>query len=125
MTMVKLVRLTKDADSRVTKNGKTFISISAAYNVGYGEKQESVFITGQYWGSDGILPYLTKGKQVVLAMDAIRPYHNHKDGKDYTGLYADVLRIELVAGERQEKPVERAAQQPASVDFADDSEIPF
>jgi single-stranded DNA-binding protein len=104
MTMIKLCRLAKDAETRATKNGKSFIAISAVYNVGYGEKQEGVFITAQYWGSEGILPYLKKGKQVVLAMDSIRPYHNHKDGKDYVGLYADVRTIELVAADKSEKP---------------------
>lgn len=121
----KLVRLTRDAETRVNASTqKSSIQISAAYNVGYGEKSEGVFLSGNYYGSDGILPYLKKGSQVVLTMDDVKPYHNHKDGKDYTGFYCVVRGIELTFSGKAEDKQEKPKQAKQVEDDFEDS-IPF
>ena len=124
MTMIKLCRLTRDAEQRTSQSGKTSIQISAAYNVGYGEKAESVFLSGNYYGSEGIMPYLKKGSQIVLTMDDVKPYHNNRDGKDYVGFYCVVRGIEL-AGSRADDKQEKPRQAPVSGGDDFDDSIPF
>lgn len=120
----ELVRVGKDAEVRATSSGKELASFSAAFDNGWGDNKQTVWLDCTYWGNRGVkvAPYIKKGNQLVVEGDiGTREY----EGKTYLTL--NVSDVKLVGGrsggssrgegqERQEKPV-------GDVDFDDD--IPF
>lgn len=67
-------RLGRNAELK-EHNGNQYASFSAAYDVGYGDKKETVWVECTLWGkrAASIVQYLTKGKQVVVSGEA-KPY---------------------------------------------------
>lgn len=139
MNFKELVRLGKDAEIRHTSNAKMVVGFSAAYDNGWGDKKQTIWLDCSAWGErfGKVAEYLTKGSQVVVSGNiGTREY----ESKTYITL--DVQDIQLVAksgdrSQRQESgdqsapsrrptgsdlPLQRQA--PPADDFADDR-IPF
>lgn len=132
----ELVRIGKDAQTRYTKAGKAVTSFSAAFDNGWGDNKQTIFLDVSGWGEryDKTAQYLTKGSQVVVTGDiGTREY----EGKTYITL--NLSDLQLVAKSSQgnggttrtsaPKPESRKPdvhKQPAD-DFADDDldSIPF
>lgn len=128
----ELVRIGKDAQTRYTQAGKSVTSFSAAFNNGWGDNKQTVWLDVSGWGEryEKAAQYLTKGTQVVVTGNiGTREY----EGKTYITL--TLTELQLVAKAQGNggttrsgapKPESRRPdvhQQPAD-DFADDS-IPF
>ena len=82
-------RLTKDAEEKVSKNGKFFLQMDVAVNTGFGDNQRTSFIRVTKWGDSGkkLLVYLTKGTQVSVSGEMyIDKYKNADTGKEYTNV---------------------------------------
>ena len=82
-------RLTKDAEEKVSKNGKMFLQMDVAVNTGYGDNQKTSYIRVNKWGESGrkLITYLTKGTQVSVSGDMyIDKYKNVDTNKEYTNV---------------------------------------
>lgn len=120
-----LVRLGKDATTRYTQGGKAVTVFSAAFDVGYGDKKQTVWLDVSGWGDryEKVAQYLTKGSQVVVEGDiGTREY----EGKTYITL--NLTDLKLVSGQRdgnrpaqrQERSAPTRQADPLS-DFSDDN----
>lgn len=115
----ELVRVGKDAVVRQTGNGKSVTSFSAAYDNGWGDKKQTVWLDCSLWGERGakVAEYITKGSQVVV--DGNLGTREH-EGKTYLTL--DVQDVKLVSNKGERQP--RQQSEPAGGDFADE-DLPF
>jgi len=121
----ELVRIGKDAVTRFTQGGKAVTGFSAAFDNGWGDKKQTVWLDCSLWGERGekLAPYLTKGAQIVVEGDIGTREH---EGKTYLTL--DVREVKLTGGKPQEtgntsSGRSKSAPKP-NEEFADDS-IPF
>ena len=105
----ELVRVGRDAEARYTQAGKLVIGFSAAFDNGWGDRKQTVWLDCSAWGDrwEKVAPYLTKGAQIVVAGNiGTREY----DGKTYITL--DVSDIKLTArSDSQQQPQPRPAPQ--------------
>lgn len=131
----ELVRVGKDAVTRFTQAGKAVTGWSAAFDNGWGDNKQTVWLDCSWWGERGqkVAEYITKGSQLVVEGSIGTREH---DGKTYITL--DVSDVKLVGGKsdngnggrsgsrggapQRERP--QRATEPAGDDF-EDSEIPF
>ena len=128
-TLTGLFTLGRDAETRVTQNGTTVITLAVAYN-NYGRKGEdgkkpSQWVRASMFGkqAEALIPYLTKGKQVSLV---IRDLHiatfQKQDGSTGTSLegvadFDDFARKPKEAGDAPApapKPARRSRSAAAS-----------
>lgn len=136
-----LFTLGRDAETRVTQNGTTVITLAVAYNYGRkGDdgKRPSQWVRAAMFGNQAqaLAPYLTKGKQVSLV---IRDLHiatfQKQDGSTGTSLEGVADFDDFARGTKQEggapapapAPRPAPAQRSAGSGFDDmgDDEIPF
>lgn len=113
-----LCRLGKDAQTRFTQAGKAVTGFSAAYDIGWGDKKQTVWLDVSGWGEryQKIAEYLTKGSQAVLEGDIGTREH---EGKTYLTLNLTDVKL---AGGKKDQAQAPAKQQKAAVDdqFQDD-----
>lgn len=142
-TLTGLFTLGRDAETRVTQNGTTVITLAVAYNYGRkGDdgKKPSQWVRASMFGkqAEALIPYLTKGKQVSLV---IRDLHiatfQKQDGSTGTSLegvadFDDFARKPKEVGDAPApapKPAPRPAPPPSAGsgfdDMDDDGLIPF
>ena len=123
----ELVRLGKDATTRYTQAGKPVTGFTAAFDNGFGDKKQTVWLDVSGWGEryEKVAQYLTKGAQCVVEGDiGTREY----EGKTYITL--TLTDLKLVGGKREGDPQlrrqrqEPTAQQAPADDFPSD-DIPF
>ena len=137
-----LFTLGRDAETRVTQNGTTVITLAVAYNYGRkGDdgKKPSQWVRASMFGkqAEALVPYLTKGKQVSLV---IRDLHiatfQKQDGSTGTSLegvadFDDFARKPKEVGDAPApapKPAPRPAPPPSAgsgFDEFDGSDVPF
>ena len=133
MILTGVVRLGRDAESKVTPKGTPVVSFSGAYN--YGRKGEdgnrpSQWVTFEFFGerAEKVAPYLTKGGQVWVAASNVRVREfTKKDGTVGNTLEATVQDLDLVgsrsAGDAQPAEVRKPVTK-ARFDELEDS-LPF
>lgn len=142
-TLTGLFTLGRDAETRVTQNGTTVITLALAYNYGRkGEdgKKPSQWVRASMFGkqAEALIPYLTKGNQVSLV---IRDLHiatfQKQDGSTGTSLEGVADFDDFARGPRQEGSTQAPAAAPrpapppkpappAGSGFDDmDSDVPF
>jgi single-strand DNA-binding protein len=125
MNFKELVRVGKDAVIRSTPAGKLVMGFSAAFDNGWGDRKQTVWLDCSAWGDrwEKVSDYIVKGSQIVVEGNIGTREH---EGKTYITL--DVSDIKLCG-----KPADNSAarQQPAHTQNAAqttnefDSEIPF
>lgn len=127
----ELVRLGKDAVVRRTAQDKVVVGFTAAFDNGYGERKQTVWLDCSAWGEryEKVAPYLTKGAQIVVAGDLGTREH---DGKTYVTLDVKDLKLTSKPSERNgEGTATKAATKPKAESRegapagALDDEIPF
>ena len=71
---IKLVRIGKDAELKQSNSGKSFLSLSVVYDIGYGENKTSQWMSLVMFGAQAekLAQHLTKGKQIVIRADELR-----------------------------------------------------
>lgn len=121
----ELVRIGKDAVTRYTQGGKSVTSFSAAFDNGWGDRKQTVWLDCSIWGERGekLAQYLTKGSLVLVEGDIGTREH---DGKTYLTL--DVREVKLTGKPDSGNGTPRnnaPRPQPALVDDFDDETIPF
>lgn len=93
--LVQLVTIGRDAELK-NANGKPFLSVSAAYDVGYGQNKKTQWLSLTMWGAQAekSAQYLTKGKQIVVNVSDL--HVEEHNGKSY--LKGTIQGFEFVRG---------------------------
>jgi len=94
--------LTKDAESRMvgeTEVGKYSIAIN-------GRKDRVMFLDCDHWRVGGVLPYLTKGTQVLVEGE-LDQQSWERDGQKHSKMVLQVNRLQLL-GSKQKRVEEEA-----------------
>ena len=126
----KLVTLGKDAELK-SANGKPFLSVSAAYAVGYGQNKTTQWLSLTMWGAQAekSAQYLTKGKQIVVNVSDL--HVEEHNGKSY--LKGTIQGFDFVRGgggggqdkHNEDKSNGYQPQRQQNNNFDDDSSLPF
>lgn len=127
-------RLVADANKISGKDDRSNIGITVACDAGYGDKARTDFIGFTGWASNGLLPYLTKGTNIIV--EGHITVTKDGDGKtNHTYLNFDNLMLLPSGGksgaDADTKPakkttskVKKAPVQPA-LDETDDDDLPY
>jgi len=133
----------RDAEVRYTPAGLAVLSVTVANNIGFGDKQQTLWIRVALFGkrAEGALQnYLKKGQQVFVSGELTQSEYKAQDGTTKTSLELNANIIDLVGGKRNESgqssqyaqpagaKTQPAAQQGAAFDNFDapyDDDIPF
>ena len=99
---IKLVRIGKDAELKQSNSGKSFLSLSVVYDIGYGENKQSQWMSLVMFGaqSEKLAQHLTKGKQIVIRADELHTEVYQE--KAY--LKGTLLSVEFVSSGKQDAP---------------------
>jgi len=133
----------RDAEVRYLPSGQAVLNVTVANNIGFGDKQQTLWIRCAVWGkrAEGQLQnYLKKGQQVFVSGELSQSEYRAQDGSTKTSLELNANIIDLV-GKRNEssQPPQQnyqssgaqgqsSAQQAPSHDNFDapyDDDIPF
>jgi len=120
----ELVRIGKDAQTRYTQGGKAVTGFSAAYDNGWGDNKQTVWLDCSIWGERGekVASSLTKGTQIVVEGDIGTREH---DGKTYLTLKVSEFKFAGGKPEGGQRQATRAQQTTVSDDGFDSDSIPF
>ncbi|KAF3977931.1 MAG: single-stranded DNA-binding protein [Methylococcales symbiont of Iophon sp. n. MRB-2018] len=125
----------RDAEVRVTPSGQSVLNITVANNIGFGDRQQTLWIRVALWGkrAEGSLQnYLKKGQQVFVSGELSQREYQANDGTTRTSLELNANIIDLV-GKRndsmqqpQQNPQQSASAPSASPESLDDfDDVPF
>jgi len=130
----------RDAEVRATPSGQSVLNVTVANNVGFGDRQQTLWIRVALWGkrAEGQLQnYLKKGQQVFVSGELTQREYQANDGTTRTSLELNAQIIDLL-GKRNDQgqqapqqnyqqaaPAPAAPQNngPATLDDFDD--VPF
>lgn len=104
-----------DAEVRYIPSGQAVLSVNVANNVGFGDKQKTMWIRVTLWGrrAEGNLKdYLKKGQQVFVSGELTMNEYTANDGTKRTSLELNANIIDLV-GKRESAPSHYDAPAPA------------
>lgn len=113
-----------DAQVRYTAAGLAVLNVNVANNIGFGDKQQTLWVRVAVFGkrAEGrLVEYLKKGQAVFVSGELTQSQYQGQDGTLKTALELTAQVLELVGG-RKDSP----AAAPAPVATADyDDDIPF
>jgi len=134
----------RDAEVRSTPSGQTVLNVTVANNIGFGDRQQTLWVRVALWGkrAEGQLQnYLKKGQQVFVSGELATREYQANDGTTRTSLELNANVIDLV-GKRNDQgmgqqapqqnyqqaasapaPAAQASNGPATLDDFDD--VPF
>jgi single-strand DNA-binding protein len=123
--------VTRDAELKYSQNGSGVLTFSIGINKRYktnGEKKEKSFflncvIFGK--GAEGIAPYLTKGKGVVLVGELSIDSYTDKEGNERKGTKIIVREVKFTGGPASTTTENGATPEPETDNFVGDDEVPF
>lgn len=98
-------RLGHDASVRQAgQSGTPVCNFSLAVDVGWGDRQETLWVDCALWGdrAEKLAPYLTKGKAVTVAGDVGLRQFEKRDGSAGASITVNVQRVTLQSS--AEKP---------------------
>ncbi len=125
--------LGRDAEVRVTPSGQSVLNFTVANNIGFGDRQQTLWIRVALWGkrAEGSLQnYLKKGQQVFISGELVQREYQANDGSNRSSLELNASIVDLV-GKRQESMTQSAPSQnhtsgSSQVDSLDDfDDVPF
>ncbi|MCF7964229.1 single-stranded DNA-binding protein [Methylobacter sp. Wu8] len=94
----------RDAEVRYLPSGQAVLNVTVANNIGFGDKQQTLWIRCAVWGkrAEGQLQnYLKKGQQVFVSGELSQSEYRAQDGSTKTSLELNANIIDLV-GRRNE-----------------------
>jgi single-strand DNA-binding protein len=103
--------LGRDAEVRYSQSGMAILSFSAACNVGFGDKKQTLWIRVSVFGkrAEGQLKdYLKRGQQVYVSGELSLNEYIAKDGTNKTSLELIANVVDLVGKrpERDDTPID-------------------
>jgi len=126
--------LGRDAEVRVTPSGQSVLNFTVANNIGFGDRQQTLWVRVALWGkrAEGSLQnYLKKGQQVFVSGELTQREYQANDGTTKASLELNANIVDLV-GKRNESgqqpaqnqsPPAQSTNSPGSLDDFDD--VPF
>jgi single-strand DNA-binding protein len=122
----------RDAEVRYLASGSAILNVTVANNIGFGEKQQTLWIRVALFGkrAEGQLQnYLKKGQPVFVSGELSQNEYQAKDGTTKTSLELNANVLDLVGGKKaghsdNAQPAKEPAA-PASADDNFDDDIPF
>ncbi|MBE0470754.1 MAG: single-stranded DNA-binding protein [Methyloprofundus sp.] len=133
----------RDAEVRSTPSGQTVLNVTVANNVGFGDRQQTLWVRVALWGrrAEGSFPsYLKKGQQVFVSGELSQSEYQAQDGTMKTSLELNASILDLVGAKRTEptqaaqpqqnyrQPAQQQAAQQAQPSYAqndDYDDVPF
>lgn len=135
----------RDAEVRALPSGQSVLSVTIANNIGFGDKQQTLWVRVSLWGkrAEGSLAqYLKKGQQVFVSGELSMREYQANDGTTKSSLELNANIIDLVgkrndqAGQGMPTPPQQsfsAGSAPAAPSYAQpdnfaaafDDDIPF
>lgn len=115
----------RDAEVRYAPSGVAVLNVTVANNIGFGDKQQTLWIRAVVFGkkADGkLVEHLKKGQQVFVSGELTQSEYQAKDGTTKTSLELNAYIIDLVGGRKENAPARQAAPK---ADVAYDDDIPF
>jgi single-strand DNA-binding protein len=95
-----------DAEVRYIPSGQAVLSVNVANNVGFGDKQKTMWIRVTLWGKraeSNLKDYLKKGQQIFVSGELTTNEYTANDGTKRTSLELNATIIDLV-GRRESSP---------------------
>jgi single-strand DNA-binding protein len=119
----------RDAEVRTIPSGQTVLNVTVANNIGFGDKQTTLWIRVALWGkrAEGQLQnYLKKGQQVFISGELSQREYQASDGTTKTSLELNANIVDLV-GKKSEGGGVSAPSAPATAAKPEpfDDDIPF
>ena len=117
----------RDAEVRYTPAGLAIMSVNVANNIGYGDKQQTLWVRVALFGkrAEGQLAtYLKKGQQVFVSGELTQSEYKANDGSMRTSLELNANIIDLVGKKTDSVAPTQTASQPRTNDDYN-SDIPF
>lgn len=117
----------KDAEVRYSPSGVAILNVTVANNIGYGDKQQTLWIRVALFGkrAEGQLKdYLLKGQQVFVSGELTQSEYKANDGTTKTSLELNANIIDLIGKKDVSAPQRPAPARQVAADDFDDS-IPF
>jgi single-strand DNA-binding protein len=133
----------RDAEVRYSPNGLAILTVTVANNIGFGEKQQTLWIRVALFGkrAEGQLQnYLKKGQPVFVSGELSQNEYQAKDGTTKTSLELNANVLDLIGKKNDSRPQQddqpqssaaraRTSAQPAhsqdNFDVPYDDDIPF
>jgi single-strand DNA-binding protein len=123
----------RDAEVRTTPSGQSVLNVTVANNIGFGDRQQTLWIRVALWGkrAEGSFQnYLKKGQQVFVSGELSQREYQANDGSTRTSLELNANIVDLVGKRNEPAPAQQNHQQPSaatsspsSLDDFDD--VPF
>ncbi len=115
----------RDAEVRYAPSGVAVLNVTVANNIGFGDKQQTLWIRAVVFGKKAegkLVEHLKKGQQVFVSGELTQNEYQAKDGTTKTSLELNATIIDLL-GKKNESaaPVRQAPK----ADVAYDDDIPF
>jgi single-strand DNA-binding protein len=89
----------RDAEVRSTASGQTVLNVAVANNIGFGDKQQTIWFRVALWGkrAEGSLKdYLKKGQQVFISGEMTQSEFVGTDGVKKTTLEINANIVDLI-----------------------------
>ena len=93
----------RDAEVRYLPSGQAVLNVTVANNIGFGDKQQTLWVRCALWGkrAEGPLKdYLKKGQQVFVSGELSQNEYRAQDGSNKTSLELNCNIIDLVGNKR-------------------------
>lgn len=103
----------RDAEVRYLQSGAAVLNVTVANNIGYGDKQKTLFIRVALFGkrAEGSLKdYLKKGQQIIISGELTQSEYKANDGTTKTSLELNANIVDLV-GKRGDSSAPAAQSQ--------------
>jgi single-strand DNA-binding protein len=97
----------RDAEVRYLPSGQAVLNVNVANNVGFGDKQQTVWLRVILWGkkAEGTLKdYLKKGQQVFVSGELTMSEYTANDGTKRTQLELNANVLDLVGKKNSDAP---------------------
>lgn len=107
----------RDAEVRYTPSGMAVLSVTVANNIGFGDKQQTLWIRVALFGKraeGGLQNYLKKGQQVFVSGELTQNEYKANDGTMKTSLELSANIIDLIGKRSEGSGNQQAYQTPAT-----------
>lgn len=104
----------RDAEVRYLPSGQAVLNVSVANNVGFGDRQQTIWVRVAVWGkrAEGNLKdYLKKGQPVFVSGEMTMGEYTGNDGVKRTNIEVNAAILDLVGGKREGAAAPAPAQQ--------------
>jgi single-strand DNA-binding protein len=108
----------RDAEVRYLPSGQAVLNVTVANNIGYGDKQQTLWINCAVWGkrAEGALKdYLKKGQQVFVSGELSQREYKANDGSTKTALELNASILDLVGKKNEANQSQQSGNQLAMI----------